>query len=460
MPEQLQLSRWMCLSLIIGWLAGTPLWAQLNNNQNNQNQNFGGITIDGQGVVESSPPKRISAAALRKLQQAFADQNLSPELIQPSESRSLSLKQVDAAVKSLLDAGDEIPESLRYLAGMQRIDMLIIDRQQQDIFLVGPAEGFGPDANGRIVGLTTGRPPIQLDDLAVALRSRFAGQREIGVSIDPQNENLARMQDYIRRNSNAVSTAIARKRYQTMARILDQQVISLWGVPDDSHFALALTAADLKLKRIALGLEPSGVRGIRSHLSLLLPQGNSMQRWWFAPLYEPIGTNADRSVFEIRGQRVQVIAQEERVGPDGQRNDAAFTRQSTQRFAELFTDNYESLAQVNPTFAELQSLYDLSLIAALIDREWPFADRNTQLRVLLQDQRLPLESYPVPKFVPSTATSRMAGRGLLIGLIGGVSIDLAPVLEALDERATPNSTPFTQRPTPSDWWWNANSQRD
>lgn len=413
----------------------------------------GGIIIDAEGVVKTTPTKRLASNEWKKLKSEFESANLDGQLTAQSKSRVLSLKQLDEKVKAALDE-ENFPVTLRYVAGLQRIDYFIVDKENQDILIVGPAEGFGPNPQGQIVGATTGRPPLQLDDLVVALRSAFSGQREIGVTIDPTEENMASLQNYIRRNSNAVSTAAAQRRYRTMGKVLGNQVISIWGVPADSHFAVALTEADLRMKRISLGLEPSGSRKVRSQLSMLVPQGNSLQRWWFMPYYKPLGVNAEKTIFEIKGQRAQLMAQEEIAGPDGQRQDAAFTRQTTQKFAQQFTEHFEELAYANPTFAQLQSLYDLSLISVLARENWPFEDRATGLETLLQDDRLPLETYPVPKFVPSSATYIKSSRGLLLGLIGGVTINMNRVVSQTESKAELTPTVFEKKTGEKGLWWN------
>ncbi len=51
---------------------------------------------------------------------------------------------------------------------------------------------------------------------------------------------------------------------------------------------MVLVEADLRMKRIALGKDPAGVRGVPSHLSLMRLGDASMTRWWFVPLYDPI----------------------------------------------------------------------------------------------------------------------------------------------------------------------------
>ncbi len=447
--------------LLSSTILSSPLCAQFGGGGGN-NGGFGGfggaggIVIDAEGIVKTSPPKRISKTALKRLQQEFSKEHLSAEVLQQSTARTLSLKQLDQAVKQALDSGEPFPASLRFLAGLQRIDYFVIDRERNDLFIVGPAEGFGPGPIGRIVGTTTGRPPMQLDDLVVALRSTFGGQRAMGVSIDPTKENMSKLQNYIRQNSNATTSSRAQKRFQMMGRILDKQVISFWGIPEDSHFASILLEADLRMKGIALGTDNPGVRGIRSHLSLLRPQGNSLQRWWFTSFYEPIGTNEDRTVFEIKGQRAQVMAQEEQSGPDGEREDSAFTRLSTQKFAQLFTEHFEDLARVNPAFAELQSLYDLSLVSVLMRNESRQGNQKVDLETLLNDDRLPLGSYPVPKFVPSKSTFRKSSRGMLIGLIGGVTIDVNRAVNNIETRPGLGGKKF-QQSSLAPGWWNAGS---
>ena len=445
-----RIAQTLCLCL----LPAMPLTAQNNGGGNggNNQQNTGGIIINGEGVVQTTPQRRISPAQLKKLQQQFTASYLSEELIESSPARVLSLKQLDQAVKEALDSGKPLPEPLKYLAGIQRIDVVRIDQANHDILIIGPAEGFGPDPSGQIVGASTGRPPMKLDDLVVALRATFAGETDLGVSIDPTPENLANLQNYVRTNTGVTSTANAQQRLRNMARILGNQVISLWGVPEESHFALALVEADLRMKRIALGLDPSGVRRVTSHLTLLRPQGNSLQRWWFMPYYEPIATNADRTMFEIKGQRAQLMAQEEISDVKGERTNSAFTRQTTEKFAENFTEHFEELAAQNVAFAELQNLYDHALLAALAKQNWPFPNRATGLDTLLNDERLPVNSFVVPKFVPSASTNKLAG-GVLLGLVGGVTIDVDDIARKPEPKLQGPVDKFDAKDQSNQWWW-------
>ena len=60
---------------------------------------------------------------------------------------------------------------MRYLAGLLRVRYVFYYPDSKDIVLAGPAEGWVPDPAGRIVGITSRRPVVQLQDLVVALRA-------------------------------------------------------------------------------------------------------------------------------------------------------------------------------------------------------------------------------------------------------------------------------------------------
>jgi hypothetical protein len=67
--------------------------------------------------------------------------------------------------------------------------------------IAGPAEGFFADPMGKVVGMTSGRAVLELQDLVAALRAyppAGKGSHVLGVSIDPSQEGLARMQQWLK----------------------------------------------------------------------------------------------------------------------------------------------------------------------------------------------------------------------------------------------------------------------
>ncbi len=197
------------------------------------------------------------------------------------------------------------------------------------------------------------------------------------------------------------------------------QNVRVWGVPPDSHFSQTLVEADLRMKRISIGLDMPQVRGMTSHLAMLKGGGNSMQRWWLTPLYEAFQKSEDGDAFQLAGQRAQLMAQEEFVSQTGQVSDAPFTRVSTRRFAQLFTEKFPELCEKVPVFAELQNLIDLAIVAALFKKEQLPEKAGWEMSLFGDPARTPLVKRAVPKQVPSISNFKAARRGMILGLVGG-----------------------------------------
>jgi len=425
------------LLTVLGLFTASSLFAQNNNNFNNP----GGIRIDAGGVVSVLAPARESAAAAKKRQQAFLTANLTEDLSKSTDTRRVSLKQLDQQLAELVRDGKEIPLELRYLAGITRIEEVIVDREAADLSILGPAEGFAPDLYGRMRGITTGRPVLNLEDLLVAWRTVQSGQTVVICSIDPTEEGIAAFKAYSSQNQVAATPAAIGQIFQTMAERLGRQTITLTGVPRDSHFAMVLVEADLRMKRIALGKDPAGVRGVPSHLSLMRLGDASMTRWWFVPLYDPIGVNADRTRFELSGQRLQLLGQDEYTNFQGQRSVAASNRLGTTKFVKEFTDHIPQMVEVQPAFAELQNLFDWMVVCTLIQNQKLAAEIDWSPAVLGDAKSLPVATYPVPEGVDAVAATNKIGRTIL-GLVGGVELNVNNVVTHTAPLATERAQPI------------------
>jgi len=431
------------------------------NGNGNGNQQQAGIHIDAQGVVQPVFVSKKSVALSKKRMDAIAKKLLSGDVNQPSKLRKVSLVRLEAACEDYVKRGKPASPDMQFLAGVQRIDYLFVDLDGKDIVIAGPAEGFANDSSGRVVGLTSGRPPLRLDDLIVALRALQRNQT-IGCSIDPDQGRLASLLRYIRTNTGVTSTGIAQKRYRRMRDILGMQNVRLWGVAGETHFAEALVEADYRMKLIALGLEKPNVRGLTSHLQLVGSGGNSMQRWWFTPLYDAFNTTEDRDAFQFAGPRAQLMSQDEQVSPQGQRSDAPFTRISTQRFGKNFTAKFPELAARSPIFAELQNLIDLAVLAALLKKEQLPQKGDWKMTLFLETSKTKLHQGNVPREVPSAVNYKKARRGLIVGLVGGgVTINADATVRAIEYKIDPaarlggirTSALTNKSPEKHPWWW-------
>lgn len=415
-----------CLLFVVAGMASTA-WGQGfpgGNNGGNGFNNAGGIRIDADGLVTAATLGNRQVGLDRKRLEAVASEALPGEMNRSSPLRHVSLVRLERALSEHAGTKGTIPPEMWYLAGLQRIDHLFILPETNDVVIAGPAEGFAPDALGRAVGVSTGRPVLRIDDFAIALRG--LGQNSlIGCSIDPAPQNLAALQQFLAANSSPATADVVQRRYREMARLLGEQSVSVTGVPGDSHVAAVLVEADWRMKRLALGLEAHRVRGLRSHLSMIAAgSGNSLQRWWFAPYFEGLYRTEDGLAYQWTGQRVQLLAQEE-LSNRGNRTGAPTTRLSTQAFAKQFTDRYDDLAAQSVVFAELQNLVDWSLVASLLRRQGLAERVGWKMEFLLDAERLDYPKNAVPRKVESLVNVRPGGN-VVVGLLGGVEIAADP----------------------------------
>lgn len=444
-----------------GGTSGSSGTSGTSGSSGQSGNNVGGIRIDAQGVVQPVFAREATGRLAKKRQREAAPKDLPADLNRFSKLRKVSLVRLEALCEEYAKKKQNVPEEMQFLAGLQRIDYVFIYPETKDLVIAGPAEGFAPDGVGRRCGLTTGRPPLRLDDLLVAFRAVEHGG-SIGCSIDPNEQNLSQLKQYVARNSNTTTPEVAKSRYEQMARILGLQDVRVQGVAAETHLAAVLVEADYRMKRLTLGLETAPVRGLRSHLSMIGPGSNTVQRWWFAPLYDQFTRSEDRLAFQFGGQRVQLLAQEELVSDAGRRSSAPFTRVSTNNYAKMFTDKYPELAEASPVFAELQSAFDLAVLAALIQKEHLDEEIGWSLSLFLDPERAPVATYPVPRQVPTLVNIKRANRGTFIGLLGGgVTIDPMRTVSRLEFQRDGDNVLKSQRqeskseapPEKQVWWW-------
>jgi hypothetical protein len=416
------------------------------------NQQVGGVSIDAGGVLTKIRVDELNELK-RHREAAFA---AVPGELKDSALRKVSLRELEAAVAELRKSGTPISDDLRYLAGMQRIQYVFVYPDRQDIVIAGPAEGWKLNALGEVVGLTTNRPVLLLDDLLVALRS-IEGAQSTGIlcSIDPTPEGLARSAQLSKRLTNPGSNIdpILSQLEEAMGR----QTITVKGVPADSHFARVLVAADYRMKRMAMGFEPSPVAAIPNYLAMVKATGrvptNMYPRWWLEPDYESILADADGLAYEFRGASVKAMTEDQMVSASGGRKASGKTDPRAEKWAALFTEKYDELSTKDPVFGQLRNCIDMAVLAALIHRE-NLTEKSGWSMPMLVSSDLPVEQYHAPREVDSQASAVAKGGAWVLSVSGGVMINpWQPIAEPVRKpeldtvRAKANQA--HQR-----WWWN------
>lgn len=419
---------------------------------------FGGILINPAGLIDRAVIVPGGGTALQKQLKLAAQRSLAADLNRSSELRKVSLKELDAEIIRCLAAGEQLSTEIRHLAGLTRIDFVFVAADGQDVVIAGPAEGFAAIGGGRFIGVESGRPVLCLDDLLVALRDT-ADQSAIGCSIDPDPKRLSDSLQWLKQNSSPATIDVARARLQRMVPLQGLWNVTTFGVPEDSRMAIAMVEADYLMKRLAIGIDNYGIRGLKSSLALAGPGDNMMRRWWFAPHYDAIERNTEATAFRFSGPRLQLFAQEELMDVGGNLTDSDLAQGSSEKFANLFNDRIDELVKRVPAFADLQNLFDV-LVASAIIRDCQ--ERGALLwkpRVFADEKRLPTASYVTPRETSPMLNVKSSGASLVIGAFtGGVSFRSHRIIRQISETSDEEVARQLQTPARTAalvprWWW-------
>jgi hypothetical protein len=404
----------------------------------------GGVKIDTDGVV-SNPQvgelKQLQAAWQKGLQQIPAD------LEKWTDLRFVSLKQLESEIAAARAAGKPLPDAVRYMAGLQRVRYVLVYPEKQDIVLAGPAEGWKVDSLGSVVGVTSGRPVLTLDDLMVALRvAESSNTSGISCSIDPTPEGMQRMQQLNQKLSSNPQVAS-----RQMEEAVGLQTVSVTGIPATSHFARVIVAADFRMKRLAMNMEPAPIDGMPSFLSMIKRGGSQslMPRFWLAPKYEPLRRDNDGLAWEIRGQAVRCLTEQDFM-KDGQKQHSGKADPTAQKWVDTFTAKFEELAREDSSFGQLRNVMDLAVVGALLTKERLNEKAGFQAPNLLGEQQL--DEYPAPRSVASQASFVKAGGRWVVSVSGGVQIFPWQVADRTEVSKDLAST-RPQHPAAKSWYW-------
>jgi hypothetical protein len=385
----------------------------------------GGVSIDVEGVV--GPPvesaRKLLLAALRKEIKESPD-----EMKSPVELRMISLKGLhEVCEDAVKNHFGRLPEEVRFLAGIQRIQYIFVYPEDNDIVLAGPGEGWELDENANVVGITTGRPVLQLDDLLVALRYVHEARTDgISCSIDPTAEGNAALSRVLKQQRRR-GPVIPRQLEPIIKQAFGPQMVTVSGIPASTHFARVLVAADYRMKRFAMNLENAPVSNMPSYVELIKGSrkaANINPRWWMACDYEPLAASEDGLAWELRGPGVKVMTQDSLFSADGTVTATGRSSAPAQRWADNMTGQYDSLSAKDSVFGELRNLMDMCVMAAVIEKN-RLADKAGLSIPLLTDQasELKLETWNAPKRVPPEVSFLRARNSWIVTASGGVQVE-------------------------------------
>ncbi|HTN76951.1 MAG TPA: DUF1598 domain-containing protein [Pirellulaceae bacterium] len=421
---------------------------------NFRGNNVGGVSIDAKGVV-SGPSLDGRNANLQQMRQDI--KKPAADLARPVELRMVSLRGLEAAVADAQkNKMGVLPDEVRFLAGIQRIQYVFVYPEANDIILAGPGEGWKVRDDATVVGVTTDRPVVLFDDLIVALRtSKAAREASISCSIDPTPEGRRNLDAFLAKQKTFNPTIPAQ-----IEKAMGPQVITLTGVPTDSHLARVLVAADYRMKRIAMHLDPSPIKELPSFISMMQAKKSiskdMMPRWWLACNYEPLGRSEDGLAWELRGPGVKCMTEDDFIGADGGVKGSGKQNPMALAWANQMTEVYDKLAVKDPVFGDLRNVMDLCVVAALIDKEEMLSKAKLELPLLMSEtDGYEYEKWNSPKQIATQSSFLKAGREYIITASGGVEVTSWEVASKSEVSEKVGQTRAgAKAPEGASWWAN------
>lgn len=414
----------------------------------------GGVKVDAAGVVRSATVDELGDL-VKARREMF--EPLPGDLNQATELRKVSLRRLQETIadRRAKNVSPMIPFEMEYLAGLTRVQYVFVYPEEKDIVLVGPAEPIAINDSGFVVGANSGRPVLQLDHLLLALRTaEGAAKGPISCSIDPTPEGIQRLQKYL--DQQKTFTANAPRQIE---QVMGNQTVTISNVSPTSDFARIMVAADYRMKRVAMGLDPSGVPGMSSYLRMMQGGGlglqNATPRWWMAPNYDALWRDEDGLAWELRGQGVQVKTEDSLVADKDGPKRIGKASPVAQKWADSMTRNFDALCEKHTIFGEMRNIMDLSVVAALLIKEDLPGSAGLDLSLLMNEDALSFESdFPAPKQVSTEAAVMKKGKKYYISAQGGVEISSWEVAD----HAETNADLVPQRDKAAHvgarWWWN------
>ncbi len=426
-----------------------------------------GVFVGGPAVLASMMLK-FDSSRLDEMAKAVSQANHNTDVRQNSALRLVSLPRLEQHVAMLISQGEQLSDDVRNLAGLSRIEYLFSFPDSGDVVIGGPAADWTSGDHGRTISVADGRPVLQLDDL-VTLGQTFSADGEgfFRCSIDPKQKQVQAVNDFVRRNRQSLTKKNAAEFTQHLEEMLGLQNVIVNGIPRDSRVAQVIVDADYRMKQIGIG-DLKGAPGMKSYFELLSRseqrRGGSMDalRWWMAVGYEAIRTSPSGEAFEFTGNSVRCLAEDQIVNEDGSRAATGKALGANAQFAELFTEHFEALTQLDPAFADLENIFDLAMVAALVHSHGLADDARLGSAAFGASGDYQPASVDVPSELMTAAAHRvLGGRHIVVQVAGGVRGNMASVVAdaaRFQEDVKLDATAAGAAPlghSSSRWWWDA-----
>ncbi|MEZ6054386.1 MAG: DUF1598 domain-containing protein [Planctomycetaceae bacterium] len=262
------------------------------------------------------------------------------------------------------------------------------------------------------------------------------GERVFGCSINPRQQGLKDLKQFVEtsQSSGQLDSRRTNRWVKTLGEKLGRQDIEIYGVPADSRAARVIVEADYRMKLIGIGkLEP--VASIPNYFDLLAQTNDQATgaidalRWWLTMKYEQVLHSDDHNAFEIRGSSVLCQSENQFLNEQGEHVPTGKSEPTNRLFASNFTQHYDELAGVDPIFADMQNVFDLALVAALIRHEGLDNRIDWDRGAFASGGQYQPAHYATPLECDSVVNHRVYnGKDVVVQVAGGVQVDLVAIV--------------------------------
>ena len=149
-----------------------------------------GVWVDPQGVLRPlmKEARTGDLATLRTNSQRPANESPAEQgdVRRNSPLRMISLTRLEKQIELDDALGQGVDDTMKYLAGLRRIEYVFVYPETGDLVVAGPAGDWTVGGENRVVSRETGEPVVRLDDLVVVFRQMMTGRdAHFGCMIDP-----------------------------------------------------------------------------------------------------------------------------------------------------------------------------------------------------------------------------------------------------------------------------------
>lgn len=362
--------------------------------------------------------------------------------------RTISLKQLDAALSAVAARGMQPTAQMLQLAGITHIQYVAIDEENQDVLISGPAAKVAGDENGFLLE--------DLRTLAALMNDHTA---PLGCSLDPSNQGILAAQQFL------ADPAVIGRLGRTPQMVADQlqakvgpHMVNIFGMDPTTSTALALVDADEHMKRVGLGLAMT-VPKIKTYFDHLERKGQapaqSLIRWWFAYNDAPITVNETSDLFELPAQTVAVMSEQQWVNANGVRQATGAVDEAADAFASEMTARLNDLRATQPAYARLQGIFELGLALQLAIEASDQPSLAEWFPSLCHRSKATTAGRQTPKSVEGvTAWDRLPNGTVVAVISGGVKLEPASVASRTSQShiSRPAQLDAAQG-TSAQWWW-------